>query len=584
MSTGEVVWRGKQAAKATTHRLITRRSSISEQAAALRKQLPTLTCTFPIRYFDRQILWNFQDLPWQGGPEYEHLVLRHWTKIKYRNIHAHGDPKYTWELNRHQFIRHWFFRSNSIDAPVAFSLLITQWVEKNPYGFGINWTSSLEVALRLISWQSALQVIVRNQLDSHVLNLLRLSVLEHSRHISNFPSLYSSANNHRVGELVGQLAAAAMFPEVPVLAATAAQAWNKLQQAVRQQVSADGVCLEQATYYHAYVLLYMKRAIRYAEMLALPVPAELPGRINSMQKFLDATTDHFGSWFEIGDRDDGDLNALAEWTEKLKPVSAPAPNGFHPFPLGGYGIWKSENYHILFRAGTFGNPSIAAHAHADQLSVLLKFRNRDMLIDSGTYCYHTEPVWRKYFKGTAAHNTVRVDGHDQAVYAGPFLWRNAPDARLEYLDTQAAAGTLAVNYPKGTVTHTRNLNITLHQPEFLTVEDSLSAQDINQCHNYELTWNFAPGLQLQALPCHDDAMTFRFAVLTEDDSEHQPLAQVGIRVSKKSTFQIHCGDKHIPAGFYSRAFGSKQPITQLRVTCTAANWHVVTIFSKPSAA
>jgi hypothetical protein len=73
--------------------------------------------------------------------------------------------------------------------------------------------------------------------------------------------------------------------------------------------------------------------------------------------------------------------------------------------------------------GPHGFLSIAAHAHADALSLEVRHDGIDILADPGTYCYHGEPEWRLYFRSTKAHNTVRVDDRDQSASAGPFLWR-----------------------------------------------------------------------------------------------------------------------------------------------------------------
>jgi hypothetical protein len=93
--------------------------------------------------------------------------------------------------------------------------------------------------------------------------------------------------------------------------------------------------------------------------------------------------------------------------------------------------------------GPHGFLSIAAHAHADALSVEVRHGGVDILADPGTYCYHGEPEWRKYFQSTIGHNTVEVDGQWQSVRGGSFLWlRHARGRELEVTD-DGAAGTVA---------------------------------------------------------------------------------------------------------------------------------------------
>ena len=72
--------------------------------------------------------------------------------------------------------------------------------------------------------------------------------------------------------------------------------------------------------------------------------------------------------------------------------------------------------------GPHGFLSIAAHAHADALSVEVRYGGVDILADPGTYCYHGEPAWRSYFRSTIAHNTVELGGRSQSSDGGPFMW------------------------------------------------------------------------------------------------------------------------------------------------------------------
>jgi hypothetical protein len=66
---------------------------------------------------------------------------------------------------------------------------------------------------------------------------------------------------------------------------------------------------------------------------------------------------------------------------------------------------------------------LAAHGHADALSFTLHVNDEPVITDCGTYAYHGESLWRNYFRGTRAHNTVRINAADQALARGPFLWR-----------------------------------------------------------------------------------------------------------------------------------------------------------------
>jgi hypothetical protein len=104
------------------------------------------------------------------------------------------------------------------------------------------------------------------------------------------------------------------------------------------------------------------------------------------------------------------------------------------FTHGGYyilgcGFETGNEIRLVADAGPLGYQRTAAHGHADALAFTLSVGGREFLIDPGTYAYHTQGAWRRYFRGTAAHNTLRVDGMDQSQAGGNFMWLRKAQAR-----------------------------------------------------------------------------------------------------------------------------------------------------------
>ena len=150
----------------------------------------------------------------------------------------------------------------------------------------------------------------------------------------------------------------------------------------------------------------------------------------------------------------------------------------------------------LFDAGPQGFLSLAAHGHADALSFTLSVGGKQVLVDSGTYCYHSEPRWRNYFRSTKAHNTVTVDGVDQAVAGGTFIWLKKADASV--IETRREDGKQSVTcehrgYDRlaGHVVHRRKLELDGRK---LVVEDELSGSGT---HLPEWRFHVSPDCQVQ---------------------------------------------------------------------------------------
>lgn len=85
--------------------------------------------------------------------------------------------------------------------------------------------------------------------------------------------------------------------------------------------------------------------------------------------------------------------------------------------------------HLIVDAGPFGWGG-AGHSHSDTLSLVAFRGEEEVLIDPGTYTYIANPQWRDSFRGSEAHNTIRIGRRDQATPRGPFGWQSKPEVSI----------------------------------------------------------------------------------------------------------------------------------------------------------
>jgi hypothetical protein len=474
--------------------------------------------------------------------------------LDYRNSRIVGDIKYLWEINRHlelvTLAQAWHLSADERYLDGARTLL-DSWFEQAPYPFGVNWCSSLEHAIRLTNWSFAWNLFGADasplfqgtEGDAFRRRWLR-SIYQHCHFIAGHLSRHSSANNHLMGEATGLLIAASTWPMWEESAGWRAQAHEELEREAGQQTFADGVNKEQATWYHHAVADMMLIAGLVARANKVNFGPSYWQRLQSMLEFPASIMDAGGNMPQIGDADDGLLVRLdpapgfdpfrsllatgavlfdraefklkaasfddkSRWllgddaSRKFEALEA-GPGSLtlpvrHEFPQGGYYILGSdfetpEEVRIVADAGPLGYLSIAAHGHADALAFTLSAAGLPILIDPGTFAYHTERRWRDYFRGTSAHNTLRVDGEDQSVPAGNFLWLQHAQARVESFESTEAGMRMVANHTG----YERLADPVRHRRTWVYERGSkrLSITDDVECrgpHRLEWFWHFAPG-------------------------------------------------------------------------------------------
>jgi Heparinase II/III-like protein/Heparinase II/III N-terminus len=492
-------------------------------------------------------LLGYEDLDYGAEIDW-HLDLVHskrgprkpWFKVRYLDFEEVGDAKITWELNRHQHLVT-LAKAYRLTGDEKFAREIAaqwkHWQIENPYPIGMNWASSLEVAFRSLSWIWVYFLLedtpeMTADLRRDWMRALGLC----GRHIETYISTYFSPNTHLLGEGVALFFLGALFPELPRAHRWKQRGWDVVLEAARRQVRADGLHFEQSTYYHVYALDFFLHARVLAALNNVEIPPEYDTTIIKMLEAL-CLLGRAGIAPSLGDDDGGRLfdpgrnrgehlldplttaavlfqrgdfkflagapreetlwllgtRGLAE-LEELK--SAEPTSGSLALKEGGlYLMADAESgRQLLIDAGPQGSET-AGHGHADALSLCLASNGRMLLMDPGTLEYVGENGKdRDLFRGTGAHNTMRVDGLDQANASGPFAWSNVPAVKAERWITGRDFNLFVGSHDgyerlPAPVTHRRW--VFHRKAQFWLVRDEAIGQGE---HSLELTWHLGANL------------------------------------------------------------------------------------------
>jgi hypothetical protein len=182
---------------------------------------------------------------------------------------------------------------------------LDDWITRNPIGCGINWTSALEVGLRLINfhWIDVLLHATGNdEIRANQERLAARILPGHVWWVWQHRSYGSSANNHLLGELAGLILTTRRWPSLMHLACCAEKTWQQLQAEVIRQFAPDGGNREQALHYHLFAWEMAWQAQRVMGRGSV----EFEDRLNRAAFFFAALSHPEEPW-EFGDSDDAEI-------------------------------------------------------------------------------------------------------------------------------------------------------------------------------------------------------------------------------------------------------------------------------------
>ena len=560
------------------------------------------------------VRWNRDPLTGVESP------LEFGKSLDYRSEQVVGNIKYLWEPNRHLHL---------VTLAQAWSLTgdqqylntikyhLSSWFEQCPYPLGANWSSSLELGIRLINWSLAWQWVGGK--DSKLFSgekgkIFRErwaeSIYQHVHFIRGYYSRHSSANNHLIGEAAGVYIATVTWPHWEVFKHWNKEAKNILEQEALKQTGEDGVNREQAISYQQFVLDFLLLCELAGRAGHVPFSKAYNKRIENMMLYLASVMDAGGNVPMIGDADDGYVVRLSQEESfcqyrsllatgavlfgradlmrkagaiddktrclvgdevdavlKSLPERPESIQVQREFTDAGYYILgcdfeTEKEIRVVADCGPLGYLLLAAHGHADALSFTLSACGNEFLIDPGTYAYHTEPKWRQYFRGTSAHNTVRIDGLDQSVPGGNFMWLKKAKAECLFWQSDDESdcwtgvhhGYERLNDP---VTHKRTLTLNKSTRR-------MSVSDVIECkgtHNVERFWHFSEF-------CEVDYIDNGISAIQNGAEVSMYFSDIDAEIS------ILRGDESMPAGWVSRSFDVKVPASTV-VVCNRIHGNTI---------
>jgi hypothetical protein len=404
-----------------------------------------------------------------------------------------SDIKVPWELSRFQHLPLLAVTGNVDEIGAQ----LESWLAANPVELGVNWTTTMDVAIRAANWVAALALCAEEASRKPWFEPVLESLLLHGRFIRSHLEWSEARGNHYLSDVAGLLAVAALF------GGREGRDWatwasSELAAEMEHQVRPDGTAHEASTSYHRLVTELFVCGTQVADAIAPgSIPTWYRERLDRMLNFVRDCTRPDGLAPLIGDADDGRFLPLGDYgadPRDHRHLFAQAGRPYEPakesaaYPDGGYYVLRRGDLYAIVRCGDVGRYGRGGHGHNDQLSFELFARGRPLVIDPGSYVYTSAPAERNRFRSTAYHSTLRLDGGEQNELRTDDVFAMDDRARAEALSWDATSFEGRHHGFPG-ATYTRRIELL---DDGLLIRDTISSP---VGHEAEWTFPLAPGAE-----------------------------------------------------------------------------------------
>lgn len=426
-------------------------------------------CKNTFSFLGKKHLYVGDEIPWTSDTN----SGRTWPdndykKIDYMTSVDGSDVKWVWELSR-------FYQAFTLSKayvitgnPIFLSEYknqIKSWIKNNSYRKTVNWTCSMEVAIRSVNWLCGYSLVKEEvQRDKEFMEIFNESLLLHAIHIyTNLEKGYEYSNNHYLADLAGLAFLGLYFKNSKPLSNLASKwidyAIKELNKEVLKQIHLDGSSYECSTYYSKQILEILLHTTLMLRNNGYSLDERALMRIKHLSFFIRSSVKPNGLSPLIGDCDDGRFLVLSNYSnfdprnflevlalsselfgeDLLREYRSRAieasfwisgeesksykeatfeKKDVHSFSSG-FHFFRNGNVYLAARSGPMSYHGRGGHSHNDQLSFELSIFGNDIIVDPGTYVYTGSEDMRNLFRGSSMHNSPFLENQEQnMIYKG----------------------------------------------------------------------------------------------------------------------------------------------------------------------
>jgi uncharacterized heparinase superfamily protein len=322
----------------------------------------------------------------------------------------------------------------------AFAEAVRQWIAGNPpYAAGAEqdgW-NAYAISLRIVVWMQ--QLAARPDLDAALRGAANKSLIAQLNYLHRHLET-DVGGNHLIKNIKALLWGSVFFE------GAAAARWRRtglslLARELDRQILPDGMHYELSPAYHCQVfadLLETRHALG-----ADPLDGRLDAALcraagaTALLAHPDGKIAQFG---DAGLHMAYPPGVLLGAARALLGVET-APDATFALPDAGYYGVRANGGYLLVDAGQLGPPSLPAHSHGDIFSLEYSLAGERVIVDQGVFEYVAGPR-RQASRSAASHNTLCLEGADQAEFFGAFRVGRRPRVELLRYEPRADGFTL----------------------------------------------------------------------------------------------------------------------------------------------